>query len=67
MYYPNLEAELKRQGITRKKLASMLGIHIQTVSSKLTGKSQITLDEATRISESLGTNNDIKYLFETRK
>ena len=43
MYYPNLEAELKRKSIRRIDLAKALGLALSTISDKLTGKSDISL------------------------
>jgi transcriptional regulator with XRE-family HTH domain len=63
MLYRNLEAELKRKGITRRKLANLLGINIMTVSSKLNGKSELKFDEAKKIAAELD-NQDLNYLFE---
>lgn len=63
--YRNLEAELKRNGITRKMLADKLGINIATVSAKLTGKAKLTFDEATAITKQVFNNKfDILYLFD---
>lgn len=62
MLYRNLEAELKRKGITRKKLAKILDINIMTVSAKLNGKSELKFDEAKKIASELD-NQDMNYLF----
>ncbi len=62
--YRNLEAELKRKGITRKMLADKLGINIATVSAKLTGKAKLTFDEVTVIAKQVFNNEfEIPYLF----
>lgn len=62
--YRNLEAELKRKGITRKMLADKLGINIATVSAKLTGKAKLTFDEVTVIVKQVFNNEfEIPYLF----
>lgn len=66
--YRNLEAELKRKGITRKMLADKLGINIATVSAKLTGKAKLTFDEVTVITKQVFKNEfDIPYLFKKDK
>lgn len=66
--YRNLEAELKRKGITRKMLADKLGINIATVSAKLTGKAKLTFDEVTVITKQVFNNEfDISYLFKKDK
>ena len=63
--YRNLEAELKRKGITRKMLADKLGINIATVSAKLTGKAKLTFDEATTIAKQVFNGEfDVVYLFD---
>ena len=51
MYYPNLEAELKRKNIRRIDLAKALGLALSTISDKLTGKSDISLALAKKIKD----------------
>lgn len=62
--YRNLEAELKRQGISRGEIATAIGVNIATVSAKLTRPGRLKLDEAIRIQETFFPKMDIKYLFE---
>lgn len=61
MTYNNLEAELKRNNITREKLAEILDITIGSTSLKMTGKFDFTLGEAKTIAKTLG--NSIDFLF----
>lgn len=63
--FPNLEAELKRNGITYSKLAELLNVPVPSISSRMHGKTKFTLDEILLIINTLG-GLDIKYLFEKR-
>lgn len=66
--YRNVDAELKRKGMTRSDLAKKLKIAPSTLSLKLSGKSFVTLDEAKRIKEILEVDIPLEILFEqTRK
>lgn len=62
--FRNLEAELKRQGITREKLAECLGVNISTISAKLTKPDRIKLCEAMKIQRMFFPGMDLSYLFE---
>lgn len=63
--YRNLEAELKRNGITRADIAAVLGINIATVSEKLTKPNRLKYSEAAKIKKAFFGDMDIEYLFET--
>lgn len=63
--YKNVDAELKRNGMTRGELAVALNVAPSTLSFKLNGKSIITLDEAKRIKEILGVDMPLEVLFAT--
>ena len=66
--YRNVDAELKRKGMTRGDLAKKLKSAPSTLSLKFSGKSSITLDEAKRIKEILEVDIPLEILFEqTRK
>lgn len=63
--YRNLEAELARKGVSRKMIADVLQININTVSAKLTGRSPFLWDEVEAISKHIFNDElDIKYLFD---
>lgn len=51
--FRNLEAEIKRQGLTKFKLANLLHMQPSTLSQKLNGKSDFTLKEAFEIQKIL--------------
>ena len=49
MLYPNIRAEMGRNHLTIKQLASRLGLSTNTVSFKLNGKREFTLSEIERL------------------
>ncbi len=48
-HYPNLYAELARNGMSKKEFASFLGVAERTIANKLNGKSEFTISEARKI------------------
>lgn len=65
MYYPNLEAELKRKNIRRVDLAKAMNLALSTMSEKLTGKSDISLSLAREIKTYLKVDTPLEVLFAT--
>lgn len=63
--YRNLEAEMARARITQFQLSKELDVTPTTMSLKLNGKSNLTLQECVKIKHFLGTDESIDYLFET--
>ena len=63
--YRNLEAEMARAGITQGRIAEELGITPTTLSLKLNGKSNLSLQECVKIKRFLGTSETVDYLFAT--
>lgn len=61
--YPNVRAELARKGLTQEKVAERMGIADGTLSGKLNGRYQFTLNEARRLKEILETDIPIEELF----
>jgi DNA-binding helix-turn-helix protein len=61
--YPNLNAELARQGWTRKDLANKTGIRYQTLNEKLNGKRPFTFPETVKIKKALSTNLSLEQIF----
>ena len=45
-YFPNLEAEISKNGVKKKDIATALGINTRTLSLKMTGKTEFLLSEA---------------------
>ena len=65
MYYPNLEAELKRKNIRRVDLAKAMNLALSTMSEKLTGKSDISLSLARELKNYLKVDTPLEVLFAT--
>lgn len=62
-FYPNLEAELARLGVTHEELAAELGVKGATLSPVMTGKTRMTLDTAQRIRDYVVPGESLDYLF----
>lgn len=63
--YPNLEGELRKNSITRQKLAVDLNMNISTVSKKLTNPGRLKLSEAYKIRDMYFPSKSIEWLFST--
>ena len=66
--YPNLRAEMARKGVTATMLADHLGVRINTISDKMTGKIEtgFTFKEARDIKNFLGVDIPLEELFAER-
>lgn len=65
--YRNLEAEMAREGVTRKDFAELLDVRYATVIDKLKGKFSFTLDEAFKIRSEFFPTLSFEYLFKTEQ
>ena len=65
--YRVLKAEMVLNDVSRKDLASGLDLTIGTVNLKLQGKASITLPEAKRIKEIVGSTLTLDELFADEK
>lgn len=63
--YKNLEAELARANMTKKKLAEEMKRTPTTMSLKLSGRANLTLKECMEIKEILQTTIPLEELFAT--
>ncbi len=63
--YPNLLAELTRNGYSYRSISKELDISYAAFSQKMRGVTEFTLSEALEIVDIF--NLDIRYLFEKRK
>ena len=64
MGYPNLEAEMKRQGITGKEIASYLNIGTNTVSSWFNGaNASFPIAKARSVRDHFFPSQTLDYLF----
>lgn len=59
----NLNAEMRRKGITGARLAQLLGMTPTTLSLKLNGKSELSLRQAAQIKEILEVDIPLEVLF----
>lgn len=62
--YNNLRAEMTRRNVNAKEIANKLGKTEGTISSKITGKTDFTMDEARQIKRILGVDITLEELFE---
>lgn len=62
-YFPNLEGELARAGISKAEFAAVIGTSERTANKKLSGKSVLTWPEADKIQKSLFPDKEKDYLF----
>lgn len=60
----NLRAEMARRRIEINDIAELLGIHRNSVSNKLNGNSNFTIEESMAIQESFFPELELKYLFQ---
>ena len=61
--FPNLKAEMARQGITNEKLAESLGINPATMSAKLNRYDRLKYCECLKIRNSFFPGQNVEYLF----
>ena len=61
--YPNVRAEMTRQGFTQTDVSKVWDVTVPTVSLKLSGKYAITLDEAVKLKNALKTELSLEELF----
>lgn len=61
--YANLLAEIARKGWNKKVLAKTLEWRYATLIDKLNGKYPLTLEEALKIKDALGTDLPVETLF----
>ena len=63
MSYPNLRAEMARNGIGIKELMDVTGKSRPAISNNLNGKGPFTVDESVSIKTILFPSMSIDYLF----
>lgn len=65
MRYPNIKAEISRQGMTQAEVADIIGMSQQNLSFKLTGRVVLTVPEAKKIQAAVCKNATLDYLLVT--
>lgn len=61
--YRELEAELVRKGVSRKKLSELIGIAYRTLGAKMRGEQDFNLEECKKIKNILNSDMYIDVLF----
>lgn len=61
--YPNLKAEMQRYCITGEMIASSIGVHPATMSSKLNIENRLKLGECIQIRNLFFSGMSLDYLF----
>lgn len=64
--YPNLRAEMARNGISIQDIADAIGIARETVGAKLSCKRPLHLNEAFTIVDKFFPGNDVRILFQSK-
>lgn len=59
----NLKMEMEKNHVTVEKMAQLLDLHRNTISSKLSGETEFSIAEAFEIRERLFPYADMQYLF----
>lgn len=61
----NLEAEMKRYGVSRSDIADLLGLSYRTIHSRFNGESEWGYAECVKIRDMYFSDKSLDYLFET--
>lgn len=61
--FPNLRAELVRQGINMGDFAKKVNMTAQSFSRRMTGETEFTYSECLRVKEALGVDIPLEILF----
>lgn len=59
----NLEMEMTRKKITKKELATVIGMPTRTLYEKMSGRSKFTMEEAFIIRDTFFPDLTLDYLF----
>lgn len=63
--FPNLKAEMARNGVSGADISSKIGVSQKSFSNKLIGKTEFTRSEMIAIQSVFEQGFTIEYLFET--
>lgn len=61
----NLEAEMKRKGISRNDIAEALDLSYRTIHSRFNGESEWSYSECVKIRDKFFSGMSLDYLFKT--
>ena len=63
----NLEAEMKRNKISRSDIANLLGLSYRTIHSRFNGESEWGYVECVKVRDAYFPDKTLDYLFETEE
>lgn len=63
----NLEAEMKRNKISRSDIANLLGLSYRTIHSRFNGESEWGYAECVKVRDTYFPDKSLDYLFATNK
>lgn len=63
----NLEAEMKRKGVSRMDIANLLGVSYSTIHSRFNGNSEWLYSECILIRDTYFAGMSLDYLFEVKE
>lgn len=63
MSFDKLKGKMTESRISQEKLAHHLGITVQSLNAKLNGRSQFTLEEVIKITETLALEDPVDIFF----
>lgn len=63
MGYLNLKAEMAKRSVTIESISKTLNLHRNSVSNKLNGKNNFTIEEAFSIKKKFFPDISLEYLF----
>ncbi|MGF6356132.1 plasmid maintenance system antidote protein VapI [Paenibacillus sp. 4624] len=61
--FPNLQAEIIRNGLVKKKMAERIGVSERSLNNKLKGRTEFTRSEMIAIREEYFPDSSANYLF----
>ena len=59
----NIKQELIKRNISQKIVSEILGVHVNTVCSKVNGDTPFTIEEAFKLKDVFFYDVDFRYLF----
>lgn len=65
--YLILRGEMAKRKVTIENIATLLGIHRNSVANKLDGKSSFSIEQAVLIQKTYFPDLELKYLFATEE
>lgn len=63
----NLEKEMKDKKISRREIASLLGLSYRTIHSRFNGESEWAYSECVRVRDTYFPDMELSYLFATEE